>query len=154
MADTITMAMSTIVANLDPQYTGGQSAGIFNRLAFDTLTIPDKDGKVVPWLATSWKTVDPTTWEFALRSDVAFADGTAFDASVVKRNVDRMIGPGGVVSATGMYFLGIAGADVVSPTVVRIRTKQPDPIMPNRMGILYMAHPRSSAGNPASRSCE
>jgi peptide/nickel transport system substrate-binding protein len=117
------------------------SAGIFNRLAFDTLTIPDKDGKIVPWLATSWNTVDPTTWEFSLRNDVAFQDGTKFDASVVKANLERMIAPGGVASATGMYFLGFAGADVVSPTTVRIRTKQPDPILPNRMSILYMAHP-------------
>jgi peptide/nickel transport system substrate-binding protein len=154
LADNLTMATSTIVANLDPQYSGGQSAGIFNRLAFDTLTIPDKDGKIVPWLATSWKTIDPTTWEFTLRDDVAFQDGMKFDASVVKANLDRMLGPGGVASATGMYFLGLTGADVVSPATVRIRTKQPDPILPNRMSILYMAHPDypNKVGDPPANA--
>ena len=41
------------------------------------------DGELEPMLATEWKQVEPTTWEFTLRDDVEFQDGTPMDAEAV-----------------------------------------------------------------------
>jgi peptide/nickel transport system substrate-binding protein len=46
--------------------------------------------KLEPMLATSWDFVDSgTALQLKLRTDVKFRDGSAFDASVVKSNLDR-----------------------------------------------------------------
>jgi hypothetical protein len=42
---------------------------------FDKLVQMDADSKMIPGLATSWKVIDPTTWEFKLRKGVKFTDG-------------------------------------------------------------------------------
>ncbi|HEV2908816.1 MAG TPA: ABC transporter substrate-binding protein, partial [Candidatus Eremiobacteraceae bacterium] len=43
-----------------------------------------------PWLATSWTlSPDGRTWTFVLRHNVKFQDGTDFDATAVKTNIDR-----------------------------------------------------------------
>src|SRR5208337_212307 len=45
---------------------------------------------VVPALATDWSiSPDGLTWTFNLRQGVKFADGTAFNATVVKYSIDR-----------------------------------------------------------------
>ncbi len=53
---------------------------------FETLTKPTHDLEIEPWLATDWELIDDLTWEFTLREDVEFHDGTPFEASHV---VDR-----------------------------------------------------------------
>ena len=41
--------------------------------------------KAVPNLAESWKIVDPSTFEFTLRKDLTFHDGTPLDAAARRR---------------------------------------------------------------------
>jgi peptide/nickel transport system substrate-binding protein len=53
------------------------------------LTARDKNYKIVPWLATSWKNTSPTTWIVTLRNDVRFQDGTPFTAEDVVFSYDR-----------------------------------------------------------------
>jgi ABC-type transport system substrate-binding protein len=43
---------------------------------YDTLTRWDGALKLQPGLATSWKQVNDTTWDFTLREGVKFHDGT------------------------------------------------------------------------------
>ena len=51
----------------------------------------DIDSKlaIVPQLALSWKPLDPNTWEFELRPDVRFHDGTPFGAQDVVFSINR-----------------------------------------------------------------
>ena len=49
----------------------------------------DKDGKLVPRLATSWRWLDDRTLEMALRQGVTFHNGEVFDADIVKLNWDE-----------------------------------------------------------------
>lgn len=138
----VTVALAVLLASIDPATNSGQSASVFYQMSFDPLVYPDATGKMAPRLATAWKNIDPLTWEFTLRNDVKFADGQPFDAATVKFNVERIIGPGGQTTLIGgQYFSGVSGAEVVSPTVVRVKTKNPDPILPNRFSNLFMVSP-------------
>lgn len=53
---------------------------------FEHLIEFDKDGTLVPRLATSWRWLDDRTLEFTLRQGVKFHNGEAFDADIVKLN--------------------------------------------------------------------
>ena len=49
------------------------------RNVFEVLVARDpKTNQLVPELATSWEQIDPTTWEFRLREDVNYHDGSPF----------------------------------------------------------------------------
>src|SRR5436305_9267339 len=56
----------------------------------------DRDAKTLkpkPMLATSWKIVNDTTWEFALRPNVKFHNGEPFTAAAVKATFDYALDP-------------------------------------------------------------
>ena len=58
---------------------------------FDHLVEIDKDGKLVPRLATSWQWLDDRTLEMTLRQEVTFHNGEVFDADIVKLNWDETL---------------------------------------------------------------
>jgi len=67
---------------------------ITNGNIFEGLTWIDEGGRVVPRLATGW-TVSPDglTYDFALRPNVHFHDGTKFDCSIVRYAFTRAAAP-------------------------------------------------------------
>jgi len=83
----LTSAWSGDLDTADPY--GGTSAQtqLFTNLTFKTLTKNNPDtGKLDAILAESWKDVsgDSTSWEFYLKKDVKFHDGTTLTADDVK----------------------------------------------------------------------
>ena len=56
---------------------------------FEHLITLDKEGKLVPRLATAWQWLDDRTLEVTLRQGVTFHNGEAFDAEIVKLNWDE-----------------------------------------------------------------
>ena len=98
---------------------------------YDTLTRWDTSLQLQPGLATSWKTVNDTTWEFVLRPGVKFHDGSPFTAEDVKATLERNMQPGRTVVTPG--FTTIEAVQVTSPQSLRILTKKPDPLVPVRM---------------------
>ncbi len=94
---------------------------------YDTLTRWDGALKLQPGLATSWKQVNDTTWDFTLRQGVKFHDGTPLTADDVKATLDRNLAPGKTVVNAG--FTTIESVQVLNPTTVRIASKKPDPLL-------------------------
>jgi peptide/nickel transport system substrate-binding protein len=76
-----------------------------------------------PQLATDWRQIDDTTWEFDLRDDVTFHDGQSFTAEDVKASVELASG----FSAESAYALSWVPAEVevVDPQIARITTEKP-----------------------------
>jgi ABC-type transport system substrate-binding protein len=83
--------------------------------------------------------VDDTTWEFTLRDDVTFHDGTPFNADSVVATIERMIGliEAGSTDNDGFYST-ITGATKVDDYTVDITTSGPDGVLPARMYWLKM----------------
>ena len=78
-----------------PCLTGGwiQEAYIERQYA-DNLVSETKGGKIVPWLATSWKTSpDHLTWTFTLKPGVKFTNGEPLDAKAVVDNFYAWLNP-------------------------------------------------------------
>lgn len=89
---------------------------------YDTLMVPNADGRMVPYLA---KTVvhDPayTVWTITLRDGVTFHDGTPLTADAVKQNIDAW--RNGVLFA--FVYGDIADTKVVGPLTVEVTTRRP-----------------------------
>ncbi|GAB6928355.1 glutathione ABC transporter substrate-binding protein [Paenibacillus sp. JCM 10914] len=79
--------------SMDPHMSTDQQTSIVTTHLYDTLVIHDKDLSIQPGLAESWTPIDDLTWEFKLRQGVKYTDGSAFNAEVVKANLDRMQDP-------------------------------------------------------------
>jgi len=91
----------------------------------------DRDAKTfkpVPMLATGWKIVNDTTWEFALRKGVKFHNGEPFTAQSVKATLDYALDPANKSHyATASYWGPLKEVQVVDDFTVRFLTRQPWP---------------------------
>jgi len=86
---------------------------------YETLVSYDREGNIVPKLATSWKPISPLIWEFELRKDVLFHNGTHFNADAVKFSLERCSKAG-----TGSGFAGfIDKVEVIDDSTVRLYLK-------------------------------
>ena len=120
----------------DPHLTVGRNTQIFIANVYDGLTARDVQGNLVPALAESWKRLNATTWQFALRKGVKFHNGDDFNADCVKFTLDRSTNP--ETKATISSELStIAGTEIVDPSTVNVITKTPDFLLPVRLGELF-----------------
>ncbi|MBD3341879.1 MAG: hypothetical protein GF353_22430, partial [Candidatus Lokiarchaeota archaeon] len=94
---------------------------------YESLVKPDRDLNMQPSLAISWGIIDDTTWEFRLRPNVVFHDGSKFDVEDVVESLNR---------ASTLSKSELAGAmetvesiDVLDELRFRINTKEPDPLL-------------------------
>ncbi|MEJ7795847.1 MAG: ABC transporter substrate-binding protein, partial [Nocardioides sp.] len=76
----------------DPLYaTDGETFRVTRQMFEGLLDIEPGGAEVVPGLATEWTSNDDgTVWDFTLREDVKFHDGTDFNAEAVCANFERM----------------------------------------------------------------
>ncbi len=72
-------------------------------------------------LATEWKQFDDTTFQMKLRPNVMFTNGEPFNAEAAKFSIETMIKAPSYASFTSV----IAGADVVDPLTINVKTKTP-----------------------------
>ena len=89
LADSIAIAFSTNVTSIDPHFHNAHPNRTFSVHLFDRLEQQDPRQRVIPGLATAWRAVDPTTWEFVLRPGVRFHDGEPFGAEDVLASLRR-----------------------------------------------------------------
>ena len=112
--------------SLDP-YTLRETTTIAHHgHVYEGLVGRDKELKIVPALAESWETPEPTRWRFHLRHNVKFHNGDPFTADDVVFSADR-------VRATGSNFTTVVPADTkvvkVDDYTVDFITASPNPIL-------------------------
>jgi peptide/nickel transport system substrate-binding protein len=121
---TVTFGLENDVSNLDPMLSGLFVDRNIHYAMYDSLVRVDPSGKIIPWLAASWKySDDAKSITFTLRTDVKFHDGSAFDADAVKWNIDRYIQTKG--SSRTADLGSVDSVSVVDPSTVRFNLKAP-----------------------------
>jgi ABC-type transport system substrate-binding protein len=88
---------------------------------YDTLVRLDENQEAVPWLAESWEQISDTEWEFCLRNDVTFIDGTPMNAEAVKFCLERA----SVTARAASYSGFIDTIDVIDEFTIVLNTDQP-----------------------------
>jgi len=137
----LNIGVGGLLPSLDPLATAGSWQGTKFTM-FDSITRTDPKGNVIPWLAASWKSVDPTTWEFKLRTDVKFSNGEPMDANAFKFSVDRVKDPAAKSPLAGRIPL-VSGTSVIDASTVRFTTSKTDAILPARMAAIFIVPPKA-----------
>ncbi|EHL99105.1 ABC transporter, substrate-binding protein, family 5 [Acetobacteraceae bacterium AT-5844] len=141
--DTVVIGASSPVPSLDPHISNTTSYNALGRHVFDRLIQQDASGTLRPGLATEWKAVSNTVWEFHLRPGVTWHDGRDFTADDVLFTFERLpSAAGGFVSVTRP----IAKAEATDPLTLRIETKQPYPLLPNDLAALAIIARHAAEG--------
>src|SRR3982751_3765744 len=83
LAQTLTIGVRAGPESIDPHYTATGTHAEALKHVFDTLVWSGDKLQLEPGLAESWKALDDTTWEFKLRRNVKFHDGSDFTAEDV-----------------------------------------------------------------------
>ncbi|MFI1227016.1 MULTISPECIES: ABC transporter substrate-binding protein [unclassified Streptomyces] len=133
----------------------GDDAVILSRLAVvEGLTRLDRNGRAEPALAASWKRAGDRAWEFTVRRDAVFQDGTTLDAAAVARSLAaaQKASPKPRVLSDTTLTATAEGADTV-----RITTKDADPLLPQRLAnpslsVLSAAAYRGAKVDPAGHA--
>jgi peptide/nickel transport system substrate-binding protein len=89
-AQTLRYANQGDLKSLDPYTLNETTTHAHLGQVFEGLTTRDKDLKIIPALAESWETPEPTRWRVHLRKNVKFQNGDPFTADDVVFSADRV----------------------------------------------------------------
>src|SRR5437764_1025179 len=89
-AQTLRYANQGDLKSLDPYTLNETTTHAHLGQVYDGLIARDKDLKIIPALAESWETPEPTRWRFHLRKNVKFQNGDPFTADDVVFSADRV----------------------------------------------------------------
>ena len=132
-AANLTIGLGTDVTATDPHYHNLTPNNNVAAHIFDYLVERNEKSQPIPGLATEWKTIDPTTWEFKLRRGVKFHDGSDFTAADVVASIERVPKVPNSPSPFTAYTKQIQKIEVVDPYTIRFKTALPYPLMPSDM---------------------
>ncbi|HEV8617137.1 MAG TPA: ABC transporter substrate-binding protein [Methylomirabilota bacterium] len=130
--------------NLDPTMNLSSIRAAVGVSIFDSLVGRDRDNRIVPELAESWKVVDDVTWQFKLRRGVVFHNGEPFNAEAVRFTVQRVLDP--EQKSPNRATIGeIARVDVLDDATLNVVTRQPYAPLLNRLIDFPIVPPRYTA---------
>ena len=145
-AEELKIAVAADITSMDPHFFNLFPNNNMAEHIFDKLVQMDADSKMIPGIATSWRVVDPTTWEFKLRKGVKFHDGSELTADDVAFSIDRVAqipnSPGPFVA----YTKAIVAKEIVDPYTIRFKTATPYPLVASDMSTIYIVSKKAATG--------
>jgi peptide/nickel transport system substrate-binding protein len=145
-AEGLRIAVAADVTSIDPHFFNLFPNNNVAEHIFDKLVQMDADSKMIPGLATSWKTIDPTTWEFKLRKGVKFHDGSELTADDVVFSIERVAMVPNAPAPFTSYTKAIVAKEIVDPYTIRFKTAAPHPLLPNDLSTIYIVSKKVATG--------
>ncbi len=119
------MAVYSTFTTLDPYDANDTLSQAATKSFYQGLFGFDKDLKLVNVLAESYDvSKDGLVYTFKLKKNIKFHDGTTFDATAVKANLDRVTDPANKLKRFTL-FNRVAKTEVVDPYTARVTLKEP-----------------------------
>lgn len=144
-ATPLSVGLAADVTSMDPHfhlYVPNQNIADH---VYDRLIHRDERLLMQPGLALSWKALDDLTWEFKLRPNVKFHDGSPFTAEDVKFSIERVPTVKDSPGLMTTYTRAIASVEVVDPLTLRVKTAKPYPLVPNDLAIIPIVSKKAAA---------
>jgi peptide/nickel transport system substrate-binding protein len=116
--------------SLEPYLLNDGGSLALSGIPGEYLTFTDPRGRILPWLATSWRpNADATVWTFQLRRGVKFHNGQTMTSRDVVASMKQYVGA--KESNAGLTpFFDPAGVSAVGQYGVRFRLKSPIGVFP------------------------
>jgi peptide/nickel transport system substrate-binding protein len=134
------VGLGSTVTAIDPLFYVIGSNSALARNIFDALINQDDQQHLTPALATAWRAIDDTTWEFTLRQGVTFHDGTPFTADDVAASIRRIPTIRNSPSSFLPFVRPIKRVTVVDAHTIRFETDGPFPLLPSNLSRISI-HP-------------
>jgi peptide/nickel transport system substrate-binding protein len=132
------------VTSMDPHAVNIAPNNNIGWHVFDALVHVDANARIVPGLAVSWKATDPTTWEFRLRRDVRFHDGSPLTADDVLFSLERAEKlPNGQYASFVQRLIERTAVDAYT---VRVKTATPYAMVPSDLNSVFIVSRKAAAG--------
>lgn len=134
-AKTLRWASQGDALTYDPQGQNESPTNAAMRQVHEPLVGRGEDMVKRPALATSWRAINPTTWEFKLREGVKFHDGTPFTAADVAFTFARAKMD---TSDFKNVITSVKEAKVIDDHTVHIVTTGANPILPDQITTIFI----------------
>ena len=138
----VSIGLQAQVTAMDPHYHNLSPNNSLLLHVFEPLVKRDANQKLVPALALSWKAVDDLTWEFKLRKNVRFHDGSPFTADDVVFSYARAPAVPNSPSSFATFVKPIVETKVVDPHTLVFRTATPHVLLPSDLASVYIISKR------------
>lgn len=120
----LTVAVPSDVVSLDPHGSNDDPSEQLRDVVYEGLLTQDENLEITEALAEEWEQIDDVTWEFKLRENVAFHDGSAFNAEAVEANIARIQDPA-VASPRAFLLEMIEEVEIIDDYTIRLVTEEP-----------------------------
>lgn len=130
----LVFARTTEHAAIDPLFNAAGPEASTTPNMFESLVTYDKDFQIQPLLATSWRIVDPTTWEFDLREGVTFHDGSPFTAEDIIFSFKRAEATTTSTANFARNLKEVKLVEAIGPHKIRVQTNEPSPLLIDQLG--------------------
>ena len=127
----ISIGLQAAITSMDPHYHNVGPNNSTLRHVFESLINTDESQKLVPALATAWKTIDDTTWEFKLRKNVRWHDGSPFTADDVVFTLKRVPNVPNSPSSFATFTKPITDVRAVDAHTLIFKTATPHVLLPS-----------------------
>jgi peptide/nickel transport system substrate-binding protein len=145
-AQELRIGLASEPTSIDPHFHNLGPNNQTRKHIFEGLVTQDAEQKIKPELASSWRTLDDTTWEFKLRPNVKFSNGMDFTAKDAIYTVCRVPMVENSPSSFTVATRGITGMEAPDPHTLIIKTASPLPLLPNSMATLGILSAQLNGG--------
>ncbi|MHC5656262.1 ABC transporter substrate-binding protein [Stappia sp.] len=134
--NSLTWSGAKEVAAVDPYYDTSREAIVLAQHVYDGLVYWNQETETFePLLAKSFRQVDPTTWEFELRDDVKFHDGSSFGPEDVVYTFNFITDQAnGVLNYGDIRWL--KGAEQTGDHTIRLHLNEPFPAILSNLALV------------------
>ena len=143
------IGLAADVTSMDPHFHNIGPNNLVAWHVFEALTYVDENARLVPGLATSWRAIDATTWEFKLRRGVKFHDGSELTAADVVASIER---PARLIASPGPFTTftkPIVAMQIVDPYTLRLKTAAPYAMLPYDLNSIFIVSRKAAAMSTA-----
>ena len=145
-AQELKIGLASEPTSMDPHFHNLGPNNAVRRHIFEGLVAQNSEQKVQPELASSWRAIDETTWEFKLRPNVKFSNGTDFTAKDVIYTICRVPTVENSPSSFTFAVRSFTAVEAPDPHTVVIKTASPLPLVPNNLATVGILSAQANGG--------
>jgi peptide/nickel transport system substrate-binding protein len=140
--DTLRLGLSRQITGINPHKGGSpDSSGSIVGSIYESLTRITPALEVEPSLATSWKSLDPLTWQFQIRTDSRYSDGNPLTVDDLVWNFEQLLNPDYKGTSGAPLRKYIKAVTAVGKDTLQFKLLTPALDLPGRLWGVYFVEP-------------